>query len=150
MQVKDIMQKDVISLSPDTNALEALKTILGRHISGLPVMDNEKGLCGMFTEKEILKVILPGYIEQLGKLIYTGYDKTIKKMQELKELTVKDVMRKEVITVGPEISLAEIARLMLTKKVRRIPVIENRKVIGIIAREDVAKKFAEDAGITII
>ena len=147
MQVKDIMHKEVASLSPDTNALEALQMLLEKHISGLPVVDKEDKLCGVLTEKEILKVILPGYIEQVGKMIYTGYDKIIKKMQGLKGLTVKDIMRIEVVTVDPRTSLAEIARLMLTKKIRRIPVIEKGKVVGIIAREDVVKKFAKDTGV---
>lgn len=147
MQVKDIMQKEVISLSPDTNTLEALKILLERRISGLPVIDKNDRLCGMLTEKEILRVVLPGYIEQVGKMIYTGYDKIIKKMQGLKELTVKDVMRKEVVTIAPEISLAEVARLMLTKKIRRIPVIKEGKVVGIIAREDVVKTVFKDAGV---
>lgn len=147
MHVKDVMHKDVTSLSPSTNALEALQIILNKHISGLPVIDKEGNLHGMLTEKEFLKVILPGYIEQVGTMIYTGYDKTIKKMQGLKNLTVKDVMREKVITTNPSVSLAEIARLMLTQRIRRIPVIENDKVIGIITREDVVKTIAKGAGI---
>ena len=147
MQVKDLMQKDVISLSPNVNAAEALKKILSQNISGLPVINKNNTLCGMFTEKEILKVILPGYIEQVGKMVYMGYNKIIKKFQGLKDLTVQDIMRKEVITLTPETSLAEAARLMLTQKIRRIPVVKEDKVVGIIAREDVVKCFIKDAGI---
>lgn len=149
MQVKEVMSKEVSALSPDTNALEALQIIMQKHISGLPVLDKNNKICGMLTETEILKSILPGYIDKVGKMMYIGYDKAAKKMQNLKNLTVNDIMRTEVLTVQPETSLAEIARLMLMQKRRRIPIVKENKVVGIIAREDVVRTIAKDAGVLL-
>jgi CBS domain-containing protein len=148
MKVKEIMVKEVDNISPDTNAKEALELLFKRHISGLPVI-NEKGiLLGMFTEKAILRNALPSYIEKVGRFVYEENPKSIKKKFEgLVNLTVSQLMRKDIITVDENASLCEVAHLMLTQKVRRIPVLDKeKKVVGIVAREDIVKAYAKEAG----
>jgi CBS domain-containing protein len=81
MKVKEIMTKELVSIKPDDNAKDALDILFKMQISGLPVIDTQGRLVGMFTEKDILKQILPSY---------------------------------------------EVARLMLTQKIRRIPVLPLR------------------------
>lgn len=148
MKVKDIMITDVHSLSPDLSAKGAFYTILSKHISGLPVIDHGGKLTGMFTEKDVLSHILPSYIERVGKFTYGETPKAVlNKLMALENIKVKDIMRKEVVTINEDASLAEAARLMLTEKARRIPVVKEGKVIGIIAREDILKAFAHAAGL---
>lgn len=148
MKVKDIMVKDVRSLSPDISARDALYRILNQHISGLPVIDENGKLVGMFTEKDVLRYILPSYVEQVGKFIYGQTPKAIiNKLQNLDTVKVKDIMRKDVVTIPPDASLGEAAHIILTQKARRIPVVERGQVIGIIAREDILKAFAKEAGL---
>ena len=148
MKVKEIMTKDVTSVTPDTNAKEALELLLKMQISGLPVIDKENKLIGMFTEKDILRYILPSYIEKVGRFIYEENPKaTRKKFQDLKDLSVSKLMRKDVVTVDENTGLCEIARLMLTQKVRRIPVLDKeKKVVGIVAREDIVRAYTREAG----
>lgn len=148
MKVKDIMIKDVRSLSPDASAKDALYKILNQHISGLPVIDGNGKLVGMFTEKDVLSHILPSYVEQVGKFMYGETPKAVvNKLLILDKIKVKDIMRKEVVTISPEAPLAEAARIILTQKARRVPVVEGGKVIGIIAREDILREFAKEAGL---
>jgi len=148
MKVKEIMTKDVTSVTPDTNAKEALELLLKMQISGLPVIDKENKLIGMFTEKDILRYILPSYIEKVGRFIYEENPKaTRKKFQDLKDLLVTKLMRKDVVTVDEDASLCEVTRLMLTQKVRRIPVLDKeKKVVGIVAREDIVRAYTREAG----
>lgn len=147
MKVKDIMETDVRHLSPEISARDALYNILNQHISGLPVIDSNGKLVGMFTEKDILKYILPSYVEQVGKYFYGETPKAIiNKFAGLDKIKVKDIMRKEVVIITEDSSLGEAAHLVLTKKARRIPVVKEGKVIGIIAREDILKAFAHEAG----
>ena len=148
MKVKEIMTKDVTSVTPDTNAKEALELLLKMQISGLPVIDKENKLIGMFTEKDILRDILPSYIDRVGRFIYEENPKaTRRKFQELKDLLVSKLMRKDVVTVDEDASLCEVTRLMLTQKVRRIPVLDKeKKVVGIVAREDIVRAYTREAG----
>ena len=148
MKVKEIMSKDVVSIKPDDNAKDALNLLFKMQISGLPVINTQGKLVGMFTEKDILSQILPSYLEKIGRFVYEENPKSIKKkFQDLTNLPVSQLMRKDVITIDEEASLCEVARLMLTKRVRRIPVLNNeKKVVGIVAREDIVKAYAKEAG----
>lgn len=141
MKVKEVMTKDVKTLSPEINAKQALDMLFDLKISGLPVVDKNDKLIGMFTEKEILKSVLPSYLDKVGSFIYEENPKGIKnKARDLEKLKVENVMRRDVITVGEEVALCEVARIMLTQKVRRAPVVNKEgRVIGIVAREDVVK-----------
>ena len=143
MKVKDIMIKNVTTLSSDIPAMDAVKKLFELEISGLPVVDSDGRLVGMFTEKDLLKAILPSYVEKVGKFIYEENPKgTKKKLEDLSGIKVKDLMRKEVVTITEETDCYEAARVMLTQKARRVPVIDREnKVIGIVARCDVLKAF---------
>jgi len=148
MKVKEIMTKNVTSILPEINTKEALGLLLKMQISGLPVIDEKNKLVGMFTEKDILKNILPSYIERVGRFVYEENPKSIKKKFEgLANLPVSQLMRKDVITVNEDASLCEVAHLMLTQKIRRIPVLDNQKrTVGIVAREDIIKAYVKEAG----
>src|SRR3989338_11008497 len=99
MKVKEVMSKDVVSVKPEDNVLEALRLLEKRQISGLPVVDAQGKLAGMFTEKDILSYILPSYIEQVGKFVRSENPKSIKrKFAELSKVKVGQIMRKEVVT----------------------------------------------------
>lgn len=147
MKIKEIMQKDVTSISPDTSAKEALELLEKMQISGLPVIDREGKLVGMFTEKEILLYILPSYIEKVGRFIYEENPKSIKKkFAELSKIKVSQLMRKEVVVASEYTGLCETARIMLIQKARRIVVTDkSSRVLGIVARCDVLKAFSREA-----
>ena len=148
MKVKEIMTKNVVSIKPNDNAKDALNLLFKMQISGLPVIDTQGKLTGMFTEKDVLRNILPSYIERVGRFVYEENPKSIKnKFQDLVNLSVSHLMRKDTVTVDEDASLCEVAHLILTQKVRRIPVLDKeKKVIGIVAREDIIKAYAKEAG----
>lgn len=145
MKVKDVMTKEVKSILPEMNVKEALELLLKMRISGLPVIDEQDKILGMFTEKDVLGRILPTYLDRVGRFVYTQDPKGVKiKVAELDNLKVKEIMRREVVTVGEDTALTEVARIMLTQKIRRIPVLNKEgKVAGIVAREDVVKGLIE-------
>jgi CBS domain-containing protein len=151
MKVREIMVKEVVILNPDDNAQEALFKLFKLKISGLPVIDREGRLAGMFTEKGILTFVLPSYIEKVGRFIYEENPKSLKeKFVKLSAMTVSQLMRKEVFTTTPGTTLSEAARLMLTLKARRLPVVdESLKVVGIVSRNDLLKALIEESGITM-
>lgn len=147
MKVREIMTKDITSISPETTAQEALDLLQKIQISGVPVIDQDGKLVGMFTEKDILHYLLPSYIERVGRFVYEENPKaTKKKFYELSNIKVKQLMRKDVITTSPDAALCEVARIMLTQKARRLPVVDQQgKVVGIVARCDILKAFIQEA-----
>ena len=146
MKVKEIMTKDIISITPDTNASEALELLLKMRISGLPVLDEKNKLVGMFTEKEVLSTILPSYVEKVGRFMYQENPKAVKqKTLAFRHLKVKDVMRRTSVTLDEDTTLCEVARIMLTQKARRITVLNKAKeVVGIVARGDVVEALFKE------
>ena len=148
MKTKEIMIKDVTSVSPEISAQEALDLLQKMQISGLPVIDAQNNLVGVFTEKEALSYVLPSYIEKVGRFVYEEDPKsTKKKFIELSKIKVSQLMRKDVISTTEDTALCEVARVMLTQKARRIPVVDKSgKVVGIVARGDILRALEEGRG----
>lgn len=149
MKVSELMTRDVMTIPPDMSVREAARALFEREISGLPVVDEKKNVVGMITEKEIIGMALPKFTEQLGDFdVILDEEPFAKKLAEADKMKVKDIMRKEVLCVPEDISVAEVARLMIAKKARRIPVLDkSKKLVGIIARADIVKKIAKETGI---
>ncbi|MDD5254662.1 MAG: CBS domain-containing protein [Candidatus Omnitrophica bacterium] len=147
MKVKEIMTTEVTTLSPEMSAQEALGVLQKMEISGLPVLDAGGKLVGMFTEKEILGSILPSYIDKVGRFVYEENPKsTKKKFSELANLKVSDLMRKTVVVTGEDTTLCEVARMMLTQKIRRIVVVDKAgTVAGLVSRGDVLRAFTRES-----
>jgi CBS domain-containing protein len=139
MKVSDIMTRNIQTLSGDCAVAQALALLRERGISGLPVVDNHGKLVGMFTEKDVLRVILPSYVSQAGSFSYEDSPQTIKnKVARLETLKVIDIMRGAVVHVLPETSIFEVAHLMLTQNARRIPIVDREgRLEGIVGRADV-------------
>lgn len=148
VRVKDLMTKQIKSIPPDMSAKDALNLLLDSSLSGVPVIDKDGNLVGVFTEKEILKAILPAYLKDVGSFVYADDPKAeFKKMAKLEKFKVKDLMRKEVPALDEESSITEASKIMLLKSERRVMVMKDEKVVGVITRCDVVKFFAKEAGI---
>jgi CBS domain-containing protein len=148
MKVKEIMTKEVKSLLPQMTVKEAVELFFNMDIGGLPVISKENKLVGIVTEKDILKNILPTYLGSVGKFVYDENPKGIKnKVADLARLKVHDIMLKDVITVNDDTTICEVAHIMLTQKLRRIPVLDKEgNVVGIAARQDILRALMKEQG----
>ena len=125
MKIGELMTKDVQTLTPDIPVSEAVRLLIAQKISGLPVVDAAGLLVGMFTEKDVLKGILPSYISKVGHFVYENSPQSIKnKVIKIAQRKVGDVMCCDVVKVGAETSVSEVAHIMLTQNVRRVPVVD--------------------------
>jgi CBS domain-containing protein len=152
MLVKDIMSKNVITISPEASISEAVEKMANNNISGLIVVEEGK-VIGVISESDILK-ILSSEVPQLKTstnvalsiliLLESGM-KMMKEMKKIGKLKVKDIMSKKVFSVRPEDTIIEAARIMSKKDVRRLPVIdENNKLVGVISRTDILKSLVKE------
>lgn len=143
MYVKDIMIKNVISVSVESTVEKCARLLMENNLSGLPVLDANDKLVGIVTEGDLIKresrVKIPAVLELLGGLIYL--DNPNKFMDELKRTMserVGDLMSKKVITVMPDDTIEHTATMMMDKKIKRLPVVDTKgKLVGIVSRRDI-------------
>jgi len=120
IQVKDYMSASVTSFKPEDNLIEALRLLVKKGHSGAPVLDNEGNIVGILSEIDCLKeAIMDGYFQSASD-------------------RVADHMSKEVDTVNAEDNILGLAEIF-TEGRRRLPVLDGKKLVGIITRHDFAK-----------
>lgn len=144
MQVKDIMVKEVITINKKATIAEIARVLVANSISGVPVVDDEEVLVGIVSEGDLLhketSPRLPDFINILGAIIY--YNGVEQYNEDFKKLTAgqaDSIMTAVVVTVSPEEEIDKVAKLMLEHGIKRIPVVENDKIVGIISRRDIIK-----------
>jgi CBS domain-containing protein len=149
LNVKDLMTREVMTVAPEMSVRDAAKLLFEKEISGLPVVSQDNKIIGMITEKDLIAMALPNYLEKLGDFDFILNEEPFtKKIADADKVKVKDIMRKDVLCVSEDTPIPEVARLMIIKKVRRIPVLDkDKKLIGIIARADIVKEIAKKTGI---
>jgi CBS domain-containing protein len=116
MLVKDAMTKRVIVIKPDLTVKEAAKIMTEHRVGSLVVMENDK-LAGIITELDIIWKVVAGDLNP-------------------NETLVKDIMTKEVITIRSDQTLEDATHLMVEKKIKKLPVMEDDKLVGIITATD--------------
>jgi len=144
LKAKDIMTKNVITVQPDTEVVQAATLLLDHHINGLPVVDEEGHVKGIICQSDLVaqqrKIPLPSFFIMLDSFIPLTSPKNIEKeLQKMSAVTVKDAMTPDPITVGPETDLEDIATLMVKHKIHTLPVLDQGRLVGIIGKEDILR-----------
>lgn len=145
---KDIMTKDVVTVKPETSIEELARILIEKRISGAPVVDDNGNLIGIVTENDLIsqnkRLHIPTVFRLFDALIMLERPKRIE--EEIKRLTatrVLDICTKNIITVNEDTPLQEIATIMSEKKVHLIPVMKDKKIVGIIGKADLIKAMAK-------
>ncbi len=146
--VADVMSRDPIVVKPETPLNEAVQILAQRRISGLPVVDDAGKLVGIISETDLMwqetGVTPPAYIMFLDSVIYLQNPATYERdLHKALGQTVGEVMSKNSITVSPDKTVREAAKLMQDHNVHRLPVLDSEgQVIGILTRGDVIRAMA--------
>ncbi len=144
MKASDIMAADVICLNADTDITRAVEVLLNNHINGAPVVDAHDELVGILCQSDLIfqqkKIPVPPIFTILDGIIPLSSSKKLdEEFKKMAATCVGDAMVREVTTVEPDTPVAEIASLMVEKHFHTIPVVQNRKILGIIGKEDILK-----------
>lgn len=147
------MTTRVITISPDSEILDAVKLMVENNISGLIVLDKNNKVVGVISESDIVNALKSSFPEisitsnislSLLLLLKRGLEAYME-AKKLAKLKVKDLMTKKVFYVRPEDTIEEAARIMSEKDVKRLPVIdENNNLVGIISRSDILKALMKE------
>lgn len=155
MRIIDIMSKDVIYFYEDENLFDTISILIQKNISGAPVLDKNDKIVGIISLTDLVKFLnikldlSPKNFSSITDLILYSLKKLkerkkIKSLKEiLKEVKVKDVMQKNVITISPHNTILEAAELMEKHDISRLPVVENDKLVGIITKTDIVRFLLE-------
>ena len=122
--VREAMTENPRSIGPSTSVVEAAQLMRDEHIGSLPITDGDT-LVGMITDRDITTRVVA---EGAG----------------LATTSVGDVYSQDLISVGPDKELEEALRLMARHQVRRLPVVENGRLVGIVAQADIALTLSQD------
>ena len=141
---KDIMTKDVITVSPDTEILVATKILLEKHINGVPVLDDAGNLVGILCQSDLIvqqkKIPTPSLFTLLdGFIPLTSQKKIEKEVQKIAATTVAQAMTPNPVVVPPDTTIEAVAALMVDSSYHTLPVVDEGKLIGIIGKEDVLR-----------
>jgi len=141
MKVADFMSRDVISVTPDAPILEAARLMGEHNISGLPVINSQGALVGILSEHDLLRQHKrkgEAQDQHWLQLMLKNNGRTFEE-RGFAERKVVNVMTPDPVTVAPNTSLDEACGVIETLGVKRLPVVENGKLVGIIARTDLVR-----------
>jgi len=141
MQAEAIMSKPVVSVDPSASIAEAAGLMLFKKISGFPVIRGDGTLVGMVSESDFLRRGELGTQRKRSRwlefLVSPG--KAADEYVHANGRRIEEVMSQEVVTAPPTASLAEVVDLMTRQHIKRIPVVDDGKVVGIITRSDLLR-----------
>lgn len=144
LKAKDIMTRDPVTISPETEITRAAAVLLEKRINGLPVVDKKGRLVGIICQSDLVaqqkRVPIPSVFTVLDSFVPLGLGKGLEKeIKKIAATTVAEAMSSEPVSVDPETSVEYIATLMVEKNFHTIPVVDKGKLVGIVGKEDVLK-----------
>jgi len=124
MKVKDVMTKDVISVRKDTPIFEAIELLVKKGISDMPVVEDDMALVGILSERDVLGLLCADKDEE--------------------SKTVKDFMTRPVIQFSEDESLAKVCACLMHNACRRVPVILEGRVVGVVSSADIVRYIVRE------
>lgn len=147
MRVRDFMSHPAVAIAPDRPIAEAAQLMLEHRVSGLPVVDATGRLVGIVSEHDLLRRRSNGATRRPHWLqLMTEGQALAQEPERFHALTVGDVMTTEVVAVSDDTSLEEAGRLIEVHGIKRLPVIRDGRVIGVLSRADLLRALARAIG----
>ena len=144
MQAKDVMTSPVVSVEPDSSVLQAIRIMLRRHISGLPVIDKEGRLVGIVSEGDFLRRVETGTQRQRPRWLeyLIGPGRLADEYTRSHGRKINEIMTPDPVTLSEETPLGDIVRVMEKHRIKRLPVVRGNKVVGIVSRANLVHALA--------
>ncbi len=147
MKVKDLMTRDVVTVSPDTTLSELYAILQKERITGVPVIDVSGKLVGVVSQRDLIVAEAQSFasnspysdVQELFASRFIEDDRAMRRRFNW----VEEIMTKSVVTTTPDTSIRDVCRLMCERKVKRLPVISGDRFVGIISFTDVMDFLAD-------
>ena len=143
LTVRDVMTERIFTVDPDRTLGEAAHLMLEHDIRALPVVNEGGSLVGIVTHKELLKFLIPDYVQRAktGAFRAPTRHQILKGTSDPKEILVKEAMARTVLCVSEDQRLSDVANLMNNKDVDRFPVVREGVVVGFLTRADLIRRL---------
>jgi CBS domain-containing protein len=147
LKARDVMSRDVVAVSPDETIFHAIRILLQKKFSGLPVVDAAGALVGIVTEGDFLRRAETGTVRRRPSWIefFAGPGRLAAEYTRTAGQFVKEVMTRDVCTVTEDTELADVVGMMESHHIKRLPVLRGTQLVGIITRRDLLRTLAKKA-----
>ncbi len=146
MKIVNCMARNVVITKEATSIKEAASLLVKNRVSCMPVVDDQHSLIGIVSASDMLKVFLPDFVPLVDIDFLKDYGSleiSTEDVKKISSMTVGEIMTKEVYTVDEECSLVRALSLLNKHKIRVLPVVRDNKVIGVVANNDMIRRFLE-------
>ncbi len=147
MLIREIMTKDVVTVSPKMNVHTLAELFIEKNISGAPVVNDEGKLLGLVLEEGLIfqdkKVHLPTFVSLSLGFLTLGTHRYEEEIKRITGSTISDIMEKDFISLSPDNSLAEVATMMVEKGIYYYPIVEDEKLVGVVTKKDIVRVIAQ-------
>ena len=142
MRVTDIMTRNVITVRPATPIQEAARTLVAHGISGVPVVDDGGRVVGLLSEGDLILRHKPRERMPWWRIFFDDGERLAREYQKAVGTTVAEAMTRSVISVSPDLPLESAAAILDEHRIRRVPVIADGRLMGIVSRGDLVRALA--------
>jgi len=140
MKIEDVMTREVVSVRPGASLKQGAQLLVEHRISGLPVVDDEDHVLGVFSEADVLSKETAGVHAQQPLAWLTGFDVEVDR-SKLDAHVVGEAMTSPALTIEADAPVSKAARLMSDRRINRLPVVAEGKLVGIVTRADLVRAF---------
>lgn len=142
-KISEIMDTDVYTVHESATVGDVLRVLVEKKASGVPIINDGKRVVGFISDGDIMKFIAkqdPRIID-MTSFITVWYDTESfdKKLEDLMDLNVMELATTKVISVDSDFEIDEVAKVLGKKKIKKVPVLENGILVGIISRTDIIR-----------
>ena len=147
LNASDIMTTKVITVKKETGLQDLARILSENRINGVPVLDEEGSLIGIICESDLIrrnkKLHIPTVVALFDWVLYLESSKVMEKeIKRISATKVEDLYTKDVVTVDEKTPVDEIATMMSKKKIYTIPVMDGKRLVGIIGKGDIIRAFS--------
>jgi len=142
MKIEEIMTRDVITVGPQTPIHEAARLMVDHGVSGLPVVDEQGNLVGVLSEGDLIVRQRARPRVPWWRAFFQEGERLAREYQKAAGTTAEEVMTKAVISVSPDLPIEAAALILDQRRIRRVPVVADGRVVGIVSRGDLVKVLA--------
>jgi CBS domain-containing protein len=152
MPVSDVMTTDVLTFTPDQNVQEAMQQLVARSVDAGPVIDDARAVVGMLSTGDLIveeaRVHFPTVVNFLGVNVTWPFEhhELDDTMAKALGASVGEVMTAAAVTIDASASVEDAATLMHDNDLSRLPVVEDGRLVGLIARGDIVKAIVAGTG----
>jgi CBS-domain-containing membrane protein len=142
VKISEIMTRNVVTVRPTASIRDAARALVEHAVSGLPVVDERGGVVGVLSEGDLIVRQKPRERTPWWRVFFDDGERLAREYQKAEGTTVAEVMTRSVISIAPDMPIESAAVILDERRIRRLPVIADGRLVGIVSRGDLVKALA--------